>query len=156
MDESGEFLISLGFAGLFAAGSEIQSLISKQLHTIEQTTSKIWPKEDEGLELLESFQKEGTLRDLRDLSVLSPPNQPRRFHNFNIFQWEDTRWFRRIANHRNGHSFYFRMNERLLHLIGTWRVEFNLFSSPFSWASLGWHPIAFVNGGTYQRKLKPR
>jgi len=43
------------------------------------------PRDDDGLMLLENFQKEGTLRDLRDLSVLAPPEIPKRFHNFSIF-----------------------------------------------------------------------
>ena len=43
-------------------------------------------KDEEGLELLALFQRDNLLRDLRDLSVLSPPQQPKSYVNFKIFE----------------------------------------------------------------------
>ena len=54
--------------------------------TLEHGITRIWPKDEEGLELLSLFQRDGQLRDLRDLAVLSPPQQPKSFSRFKIFE----------------------------------------------------------------------
>jgi len=42
LEEVGEFLVVLGFQGMFKEGNVIQNLCSKLLNKIEQTMAKIW------------------------------------------------------------------------------------------------------------------
>ena len=81
-----KLFIALGYIGEFQLGSDIQAAVNKHLVTLEHGIGKIWPKDEDGLEILDLFQRDNLLRDLRDLAVLSPPVQPKTFLNFKIFE----------------------------------------------------------------------
>ena len=62
MEDLDELFIALGCIGEFSIGCEIQSAVKNHLATLEHGINKIWPKEEEGLELLGLFQRDNLLR----------------------------------------------------------------------------------------------
>lgn len=42
MDETGDFLVTLGYNGEFEIGFKIQKYIKNHLNSLEQTLAKIW------------------------------------------------------------------------------------------------------------------
>ena len=85
LEKMDELFIGLGYLGQFVLGSDIQAAVKGHLVTLEHGIPRIWPRDEEGLEIIALFQRDNLLRDLRDLAVLSPPDQPRAIVNFAIF-----------------------------------------------------------------------
>ena len=85
LEKMDELFIGLGYLGQFVLGSDIQAAVKVHLVTLEHGIPRIWPRDEEGLEIITLFQRDNLLRDLRDLAVLSPPDQPRAIVNFAIF-----------------------------------------------------------------------